>query len=173
MRWPICDHRLTRLTGEFAMPLQDLTPINDQLADIIVRAGQPWIETDPGMAWMKVLWTGPETGRWVALFRWKKGYVAAPHKHLSDAHTYILKGKLQVRDGVLEAGDYDYEPNGVLHGATTALEDTEYLFVCEGPVLFYNADGLTHYLGWEELQRAKDSVNAVNSQPIAISASTR
>ena len=46
------------------MALQNLEPINDQLADIIVRAEEPWIETEPGKAWMKVLWTGPETGRW-------------------------------------------------------------------------------------------------------------
>ena len=32
----ICDHPLTPLTGGFTMPLQDLRPINDQLADIIV-----------------------------------------------------------------------------------------------------------------------------------------
>ena len=152
------------------MPLQNLEPINDQLADIIVRADEPWIETEPGKAWMKVLWAGPETGRWVALFRWKKGYVAAPHKHLSDAHTYMLKGKLRVRDGVLSAGDYDYEPNGVLHGATEALEDSEYLFVCEGPVLFYDADGLTNYLGWEELVRLRDAAKAGESVSMAISA---
>ena len=142
------------------MALQNINPINDQLADIIVRANEPWIETSPGMAWTKVLWTGAETGRWVALYRWNKGYVAPPHKHLSDAHTYVLKGKLQVRGGVLEAGDYDYEPNGVLHGETTALEDTEYLFVCEGPVVFFNEDGLTVYKSWEELKRLKDSADA-------------
>jgi len=135
------------------MPRQDITPINDQLADIIVRADEPWIETQPGMAWIKVLWTGPETGRWAALFRWKKGYVASPHKHLSDAHTYVLKGKLQVRDGVLNAGDYDYEPNGVLHDETVALEDTEYLFICDGPVVFFDDEGLTSYLSWEEMAR--------------------
>ena len=123
-------------------------------------AGEPWIETAPGMAWTKVLWTGPESGRWVALYRWKKGYVAPAHKHLSAAHTYVLKGRLQVRDGVLEAGDYDYEPNGVLHGETTALEDTEYLFICDGPVVFYNADGIVAYKGWEELQRLKDKAQA-------------
>ena len=89
------------------MARKDITPLNDQLADIIVRADEPWIETSPGMAWKKVLWTGSETGRWVALYKWKKGYVAAPHKHLSDAHTYVLKGKLRVRGAVLEAGDYD------------------------------------------------------------------
>ena len=142
------------------MARQNLNPINDQLADIIVRADEPWIETSPGMAWTKVLWTGPESGRWVALYRWNKGYVAPPHKHLSDAHTYILKGRLQVRDGVLEAGDYDYEPNGVLHGATTALEDTEYLFVCEGPLVFFDDDGLTVYKSWEELQRLKEAAVA-------------
>ena len=135
------------------MPRQDITPINDQLADIIVRADEPWIETQPGMAWIKVLWTGPETGRWSALFRWKKGYVASPHKLLSDAHTYVLKGKLQVRDGVLNAGDYDYEPNGVLHDETVALEDTEYLFICDGPVVFFDDEGLTSYLSWEEMAR--------------------
>lgn len=137
--------------------LQDVTPINDQLADIIVRSTDPWIEMEKDMAWIKVLWTGEESGRWAALFRWNQGYVAAPHKHLSAAHTFILKGKLQVRDGVLNAGDYDYEPNGVLHGATTALEDTEYLFICDGPVLFYNDDGLQSYLGWEELHRMREA----------------
>ena len=139
------------------MTLQDITPLNDQLADIIVRAEEPWIETQPGMASMKVLWTGAETGRCAALFRWSKGYIAAPHKHLSDAHTFILKGQLKVRDGILNAGDYDYEPNGVLHGETEALEDTEYLFICDGPIVFYNKDGLTSYLGWEELERMKEA----------------
>ena len=152
------------------MALQNLEPINDQLADIIVRAEEPWIETEPGKAWMKVLWTGPETGRWAALFRWSKGYIAAPHKHLSDAHTYILKGSLKVRDGILNTGDYDYEPNGVLHGATEALEDTEYLFICDGPVLFYNDDGLTNYLGWEELERTREAAKAGSDANLDISA---
>jgi len=107
-------------------------------------------------AWMKVLWVGPESGRWAILLKWRKGYVAPPHKHLSAAHTFILHGKLQVRDGVLETGDYVYEPNGMVHGATTALEDTEYLFICDGPVLFFSDDRFTGYLGWEQLQRIKD-----------------
>ena len=109
------------------------------------------------MASMKVHRTGAETGRWAALFRWSKGYIAAPHKHLSDAHTFILKGQLKVRDEILNAGDYDYEPNGVLHGETEALEDTEYLFICDGPIIFYNKDGLTSYMGWEELARMKEA----------------
>ncbi len=136
-----------------ALP-QDIKPANSELMDSLARSSQmDWIETDAGMAWMKVLWTGPETGRWAVLLKWKKGYVAPPHKHLSAAHAFILSGKLQVRDGTLETGDYTYEPNGMVHGATTALEDTTYLFICDGPVLYFNDNAFTGYLGWEQLQR--------------------
>ena len=139
-----------------ALP-QDLSPVNSELMDSLVHAGDvDWIETEPDNAWMKILWVGPETGRWAALFKWNKGYVAPQHKHLSASHTFILKGKLQVRDGLLAAGDYTYEPNGMLHGETLALEDTEYLFICDGPVLFFDDSGFTGYLGWEELQRMRN-----------------
>ncbi|MBB4632659.1 cupin domain-containing protein [Sphingosinicella soli] len=139
------------------MPLpQEITPLNDQLADTVVATGNmEWLETVPGAAWIKVLWTGAESGGWAAIFRWKKGYVAGPHKHLSAAHVLVLKGKLQVRDGVLNTGDYVYEPNGMLHGATTALEDTEYLFVCNGPLIFHDDNSFTSYLGWEELEKMR------------------
>jgi anti-sigma factor ChrR (cupin superfamily) len=50
-----------------------------------------------------------------------KGYVAPQHKHLTAAHTFIIKGKLAIRDGILATGDYTYEQNGMIHGATTAL----------------------------------------------------
>ena len=135
---------------------QDISPVNSELMDSLARSAEmDWLETKPGEAYIKVLWLGPETGRWAVLLKWKKGYVAPPHKHLSAAHTFILSGKLQVRDGTLNAGDYVYEPNGMVHDATTALEDTEYLFICDGPVLFFGDDGFTGYLGWEQLQRLR------------------
>ena len=141
------------------MPLpQDISPLNPELLDTMAKAADAaWIPTDAEGSAMRVLWTGPETGRWAVLLRWKKGYVAAPHKHLSAAHTYVLKGRLEVREGVLEAGDYLYERNGMVHGKTTALEDSEYLFICDGPVLFYDDNGFTSYLGWEQIQRMQDA----------------
>jgi anti-sigma factor ChrR (cupin superfamily) len=142
------------------MPLQNITPINNQLADIVVRSDEPWIEMKPGMAWVNVLWTSPETGRWAVLFRWKKGYVASRHKHLAAAHVYMLKDRIQARDLILEAGDFDYEPNGIIHDATTALEDSEYLFICDGPLVYFDDNGLTSYLSWEELQRMKEAATA-------------
>lgn len=136
---------------------EQFRPLNPELMDTLVQAGESgWIPNDDsGKSFVKVLYTGEESGQWAALFRWSEGYVAGPHKHLSAAHTYVLKGRLQVRDGILEAGDYVYERNGMVHEATTALEDTEYLFICEGPVLFFDESGIQGYLGWEELARMK------------------
>ncbi len=137
-----------------ALP-QDISPVNSELMDTLVEASKmDWIATGE-KSFMKILYTGSESGSWAVLLKWLKGYVAGPHKHLSGSHTFILSGKLQVRDGVLNAGDYVYEPNGMLHGATTALEDTEYLFICNGPVLSFDGDTFTGYLGWEELERMK------------------
>ena len=75
------------------MPLpQDINPIR-HFADTLVKASEgEWHETSPGQAWVKVLWTAEESGTWAVIFRWNKGYVAAPHKHLSGAHVYIIKG---------------------------------------------------------------------------------
>ena len=97
-------------------------------------ANKQWIETDPGQAWSKLLWADEETGSWASLLRWNKGYVAAPHVHLADAHFFVLTGSIQVRDGVYGAGDYGYEPAGAVHDATTTLEDCIYFFLCNGPV---------------------------------------
>jgi len=41
----------------------------------------------------------------------------------------------------------------MVHGATTALEDTEYLFICNGAVLFFDEDKFTSYLSWEQLRQ--------------------
>ena len=145
-----------------ALP-QDITPLNPELMDTLFRTDDhDWIpqELDPERAFMKVLWTGSESGGWACKFRWLKGFTAPQHKHLAASHTFILSGKLQVRDGTLNAGDYIYEPDGMLHGATTALEDTEYLFISNGAVLFYDDEKFCGYINWETLRRAKEEFYA-------------
>ncbi|MBT5570758.1 MAG: hypothetical protein HOJ90_06015 [Alphaproteobacteria bacterium] len=142
-----------------ALP-QDISPVNSELADALTRSSElDWIETTPGTGFMKILWFSSETGRWAVLFRWKKGHVARAHKHLTAAQAFILSGKLQVRDGVYEAGDFLHEANGMVHGETTALEDTDYLFICDGPILYFDDNGFTDYLGWEQLQRMQETAN--------------
>lgn len=70
---------------------------------------------------------------------------------------FVLSGKFQVRDNVYGPGDFLHEVNGMVHGATTALEDTEYLFFCDGPVLFFDKDGFTGYRGWEQVLRMQQT----------------
>jgi len=142
-----------------ALP-QDISPVNSELTDTLTRSSElDWIETTPGTGFMKILWFSAETGRWAVIFRWKKGHVAKPHKHLTAAQAFILSGKLQVRDTIFEPGDFLYEANGMVHDETTALEDTEYLFTCDGPILYFDDDGFTSYLGWEQLQRMQEAAS--------------
>ena len=154
------------------MPLpQEIRPFHQDIQDALFKASDAdWIENVPGMAWTRILWTGSESGTWAAVFRWNKGFIAPPHKHLSSSHTFILHGRLKVRDGILETGDYDYEPNGVLHGATEALEDTEYLFICQGPLLYFNEDAFTGYLGWEELEKMRIRAAKTPEEATAVAA---
>jgi gentisate 1,2-dioxygenase len=137
------------------MPLpQDIRPLFQDIQDTLVRSQAPWIQQS-AMSAVKVLWVGRETGTWASLHHWKKGYTAPPHKHLAGAHAFIISGKLQVRNGVLNAGDYVYEPSGILHDATTALEDTTYLFICNGAVLFFDENGFTRYTNWEVMEKLR------------------
>jgi quercetin dioxygenase-like cupin family protein len=138
------------------MPLpQDIRPAFQSIQDTLVRATDPWIEQSP-TAKMKVLWVSPESSTWAVLIHWKKGHVARPHKHLGGAHAFVVSGKLQVRDGVLNAGDYVYEPSGVLHDSTTALEDTTYMFICDGSVLYFDDNTFTGYTNWETIAQLRD-----------------
>ena len=87
------------------MPLpQDIRPVFQDIQDTLIRSNTPWIERSP-LDKVKVLWIGRETGSWATLHHWKKGYAAPPHKHLGGAHVWIISGKLQVRDGTLDAGE--------------------------------------------------------------------
>lgn len=139
------------------MPLpQDISPPTALLADRIIRLEkQDWIVFSEGQAWLKVLHTSEDSGSWAAVFRWKQGYIAPPHKHLSSSHTWMLKGEVKVGDRVLRAGDYVFEANGSVHDATTALSDSEYLFICNGPLLFFDEQQFTGYLSWEELEKMR------------------
>jgi anti-sigma factor ChrR (cupin superfamily) len=136
-----------------ALP-QDIRPIFQDIQDTLIRSDSPWIETTP-MSKVRVLWVGRESGSWASVIHWKKGYAAPPHKHLAGAHVFVLSGKLQVRDGTLYAGDYVYEAAGVLHDATTALEDTTYLFIGTGPFIFFDENGFTRYTDWEVMERLR------------------
>ena len=52
-----------------ALP-QDIAPVNSTLMDTLARSSEmDWIETSPDMAWVKILWLGPESGHWAVLLK--------------------------------------------------------------------------------------------------------
>ena len=149
-----------------ALP-QDISPVNSEIMDALVRTEQlEWIPQnfDPERQFVKVLWVGRESGRLAVLIRSLKGSVVPPHKHLGDAHAFILKGRLKVRDAELKAGDYLYESNGMVHHETIALEDTEYLFIMSGAVLFFDNTQFLGYQNWEEFHRTRERHRAGKPQ---------
>ena len=138
-------------------PREMMTPEHTELRDILVRgSGQDWIPIDPeGRAFAKPLWTSPDSGGWAVLYNWKAGFVAPAHKHLGAIHAYVISGRLKLRDYELAAGDYVYEPNGIIHEETTAVEDTVHLNIADGPVLFFDDSGITQYFGWEQIEQLR------------------
>ena len=137
---------------------QMIKPLAGVADQYVANDDQGWVPTDPdGRAFMKPLWTSADSGGWAVLFKWKAGYTAAPHKHLGAIHAFVVSGRLQLRDHELAAGDYIYEANGVIHGETKALEDTVHLNIADGPVIFYDEQGLTTYFGWEQVEAIRQA----------------
>lgn len=136
-----------------------IQPRSEHIADVLVRHddNHGWVQTDKeGKAHLKVLWTNP-SGGWAVLYRWAKGYVAPEHKHLGAIHCYIISGRLRVRDHVLETGDYLFEANGMIHEETVAEEETLHINIADGPILFFDDNSLTHYVGWEQMEQVKNA----------------
>jgi 2,4'-dihydroxyacetophenone dioxygenase len=125
--------------------------------DAMFRWDAPWIEQSP-MTSAKVLWVGRETGSWALLGLWKAGYVASRHQHLAAAHVFVVSGTMASGDVVMTAGDYIYEPSGVMHEATTAIEDTVQLFISLGPIARLDAaGGITSVTTWQDIESLRQS----------------
>ena len=137
-----------------ALP-QDIRPLFQSIQDTLARSDLPWIERTP-KSFTKVLWVGRESGSWASLQLWKAGYTLQSHKHLAGAHLFVVSGKLQVRDGVLNAGDYCYEPAGVLHDATTALEDTVFLVDFSRADFLFDDERFTGIQNWEVMEKLRE-----------------
>jgi hypothetical protein len=121
--------------------------MNKLANDLHVPQGDlPWKVIEEG-SYVKLLRTCSVTGAWVVMFRNDPGTSVTPHKHLGPAEYYVLRGKIEIRGGVenggitANAGDYGYEPNGVIHEKTYFPELTEYLFISHGPIQHFDDDG--------------------------------
>ncbi len=135
------------------MDLKTLLPSHEAM----FRWDAPWTEQSP-MTSVKVLWIGPETGSWALLGLWKAGYIASRHKHLAAAHVFVVSGKMASGDVIMTAGDYIYEPAGVMHEATTAIEDTVQLFISLGPIArLDDAGSIINVTDWQDIESMRQS----------------
>ena len=112
---------IPQATWRALMALQIVAPINDQLADVIVRGEWALDRDEIGHFVLEGAVDRAGSRPLGALFRWKKGYLVGRHKHLPDAHTYAPNGGFRFAVELL-TGDYDYVLAGVVHNATNALE---------------------------------------------------
>lgn len=135
------------------MDIQSLIePISDSKDILVANSNTGWFPMDEqGKAFVKPLWSSSESGGWAVLFKWKAGFIAPAHKHLGSIHVFIASGKLKVRDQELNVGDYIYEPNGIIHDETAAIEDTVHINIGDGPILFFSEEGIESYFGWEQV----------------------
>jgi quercetin dioxygenase-like cupin family protein len=136
---------------------------NQRFKDIYIHASQePWIEFYPGIGF-KLLRATQETGHWTVLLNCAKGSSIPRHEHLGAGEYFVISGKMEVRGGVENggitaiAGDYGYEPNGVIHDMTNFPEDTILYFTNFGPIRYIDDDNNTvGFLDWQGVLRAAE-----------------
>jgi len=129
-----------------------------RLDDVYIQPSNlPWISFSDGIRF-RLLRVSSETGTWTVLFHCLPGSSFASHQHLGAGEYLMLKGKMDVRGGreaggvTAYAGDYGYEPSGVIHDATSFPEETEFYFTNFGPIAFLDDQGnTTSVLDWQVL----------------------
>ena len=86
------------------MPLpQDISAFNQNLVDTVFATSQmDWIETTPGQAWMKILWTGSETGTWAVILKWAKGYAAPIFQGVAARALQLMGPEAWSKDHLME-----------------------------------------------------------------------
>ena len=142
------------------MPLpQDIRPVFQDIQDTLVRSEAPWIQQSP-MSAVKVLWVGRETGTWASLHHWKKGYTAPPHKHLAGAHAYVISGKLQVRNGVLNILEYGSDILGKRHDCSLSSSGVAKVTISRCPIA-----GKAGSSEWSQERRQALALTVTPSRP--------
>jgi quercetin dioxygenase-like cupin family protein len=117
--------------------------------DLTVRhAGDealPWVDAGGGIE-LKVLRVSIATGVWVVRNRVQPGVELPTHKHTGQVEGFTIAGRWHYReyDFYSTAGSFIHEPAGsvhTLHVPEDNLHATDVLFVIEGALVNFDADG--------------------------------
>jgi len=131
------------------------------LDEVVVRTeGGKWVDFGPGIQ-LQLLRASPTTGQWCVLFKCAAGSAIGRHEHLGGGEYLMLTGKSLVRGGVenggvtVVAGDYGYEPNGMIHDLTLFPEESILYFSNHGPMKFMDDDNnVTAIVDWRAVRDA-------------------
>ena len=134
---------------------------NEGFAEVVVRTNDgKWVDFGPGIQ-MQLLRASPETAQWAVLFKCAAGSVIGRHEHLGGGEYLMLSGKSLVRGGAenggvtVVAGDYGYEPNGMIHDLTLFPEESVLYFSNHGPMKFMDDDNnVTAIVDWRSVRDA-------------------
>lgn len=132
---------------------------NEGLAETYVRTKNgKWVDFGPGIQ-MQLLRVSPETGDFSVLFKCAAGSSFGRHEHLGGGEYLMLSGVSLVRGGAENggvtavAGDYGYEPNGMIHDVTLFPEESILYFSNHGPMKFMDDDdNVTMILDWRVIR---------------------
>ena len=124
--------------------------------DVYVNtAAKDWLPFYPGFQF-KLLRVSAETGTWSVLVQADKGASFPCHTHLGAGEYFMVSGRRGVRGGAknggitANAGDYGYEPNGIVHDLTEFPLKTVFVFTNHGAVNFIDEAGKTVFiLDWQ------------------------
>lgn len=142
---------------------------NAEIQDTYVHPGDlQWVPFPgaPGID-MKVLRVSSETGTWTVLFQCATGSGFPRHMHLGAGEYLMLSGEMEVRGGVKAggitavAGDYGYEPSGMIHDFTNFVADSTFIFTNHGPIKFIDDDdNVVGILDWQGILAIEASAAA-------------
>lgn len=132
MQFPLQDERLASAATGARRP--------SQMIDVKALAWAPF--PLPG-TFFKALHLDDPSGRATFILKIPKGCKADAHKHLASVEAYVIQGGFSYPgEGSVTAGDYVWEPQGVIHEPAADGEEDLILFVvAHGPVQGVLADG--------------------------------
>ena len=110
---------------------------------MINTAGIPWSPFPLTGTFFKLLHLDDDQGKASFLLKIPVGCVAEVHKHLAAVEAFVVQGGFSYPgEGSVRAGDYVYEPGGMVHEpASEGDEDLILFVVAQGPVQGVNPDG--------------------------------
>jgi quercetin dioxygenase-like cupin family protein len=126
---------------------------------------QPWLPFGAPGVDFKLMRVSPETGTWTAIFRCAAGAGFPRHRHLGAGEYLMLEGTMEVRGGMTGggvtavAGDYGYEPSGMIHDFTNFPTDAKFYFTNFGAIQFIDDDDKTlMVLDWQGMLALEESM---------------